>query len=781
MAGSTNTDLSSPLATDSLPGSFVLCEPTTPKSLSPTANTYSSLSFGGANHQLMPLAVHSQEPIDTVLSEGHNSTPPLMVISQTPKTPLRTPFILEGYTGRNIRYSSPLSAIRDSDAFVEWLEAYILRRSYEYGNLDTLAQEQSPSTPTPINNCSDTAATYCTITLSSVGGVTEHSEPPAPTAVGDLIEQSDTSAGFPTSTLTTELKTSEQTVTAACSPPLGDAEVDLGPDVPGEEIPKNFDTPETCRPVSPALTENVTGDANPSSSGILTAVGVPMEQSDTSHTADFPITTATTELKTSEDIATGSCTTHEMSLDQDVSGEQNRKNSGVPAISAMLVRIVDEPGPPGSGNEPIGTPTVVRAHIEQSVAGDTTEFLTTTTLAKIHNPVPTSTSLCVPRFDEAIIGMGSDVPQGEIPKDSGDPATSVNSATNGPDRPQPGKTIEQPNSTHSVVSPLSSASTIQTSNSISSGLCMPVPTDVAISLARDIGEESPKDTMSGTSVAQNDKLVINSSVEGSINLESSISCTDTNGLKYDANANTVTAIDESTTYTLSKTSLSLNAVIENSEPGIITTGLKADEGFHTSVAINSGVVVASGAKDSHPNPPSKILQRPGTPGEKFNPVESARGTSISVKMDEYTTSSEILAVVIENSSHAKAAVNPFTRADGGQTASNPSTSATPISTSTSPLPRTHASNNSTPTTTTPTASSTSSLSNEISPFRIKRLLKKRKHRGETQYLVEWQGYPRSQAHWEPERTLREDMGDPEVWEELLGSLPKKRKRRMVAH
>ncbi|KAF8241287.1 hypothetical protein K440DRAFT_665385 [Wilcoxina mikolae CBS 423.85] len=545
----------------------------------------SSFPFGGETHQLTPtnaLAAHSQEPIDTVLSEGRSSTPPLMAMSQAPKTPPHTPFVLEGYTGRNIRYSSPLSAIRDSDAFVEWWEAYILRRSYEYGNLDTLAQEQSPSTPSPINNWSNTPATY--------------------------------------------------------------------------------------RAASPTLMGSVTEDAESPASGTITAVGDPIEQSDTSRTAGFPLTTAVAKIKTSEQSDTGHCIAP---ADRGVSGDEIFKDSSASATSLTLITsVTDDPGPQGSGTEPVGTPTVVRAPIEQSVTSHNTGFLMTTTIAKINNPEQPTTGLCAPRFGEAIIDMGPDVPGEGIPEDSGAPATSptlVNSATNDPSPPQPSKTIEQPSNTHAAVSPLSTVSTIQTSNPTSSGLCMPVPGDVATNLGRDIGGESPKDAASGTSVAQNDRLAVDSPVEGSTNLESSISRTDDDDLKDDAYLNAVTAIAESTIHTPSATPIGLDAVVENSEPSIITTSLKANEGFHTSVAPNPGVFVASGTEDSYPDPPCKILTPPGAAADKFNPVKSACGTATSFKADEtpiFITPSKILAVVIEKPSHAKAAVNLFTGTEG---------------------------------------------------------------------------------------------------------------------
>jgi len=72
---------------------------------------------------------------------------------------------------------------------------------------------------------------------------------------------------------------------------------------------------------------------------------------------------------------------------------------------------------------------------------------------------------------------------------------------------------------------------------------------------------------------------------------------------------------------------------------------------------------------------------------------------------------------------------------------------------------------------------TTSVTPSAPAYYIHRLLKKRKYNAEPQYLVEWQGYPRSKASWEPEEALMEDMGDAELWEELVATLPKKRKRR----
>jgi hypothetical protein len=62
-------------------------------------------------------------------------------------------------------------------------------------------------------------------------------------------------------------------------------------------------------------------------------------------------------------------------------------------------------------------------------------------------------------------------------------------------------------------------------------------------------------------------------------------------------------------------------------------------------------------------------------------------------------------------------------------------------------------------------------------FTVTRLLGKRTRKGEEQYLVQWQGYPKSQATWEPSKMLREDMEDDETWEALLGTLPRKRMRK----
>ncbi|KAF8244396.1 hypothetical protein K440DRAFT_558913 [Wilcoxina mikolae CBS 423.85] len=62
-------------------------------------------------------------------------------------------------------------------------------------------------------------------------------------------------------------------------------------------------------------------------------------------------------------------------------------------------------------------------------------------------------------------------------------------------------------------------------------------------------------------------------------------------------------------------------------------------------------------------------------------------------------------------------------------------------------------------------------------YTVTRLLGKRTRKGEEQYLVQWQGYPRSQATWEPRKMLKEDMEDDETWEALLGTLPRKRKRK----
>jgi len=62
-------------------------------------------------------------------------------------------------------------------------------------------------------------------------------------------------------------------------------------------------------------------------------------------------------------------------------------------------------------------------------------------------------------------------------------------------------------------------------------------------------------------------------------------------------------------------------------------------------------------------------------------------------------------------------------------------------------------------------------------YQVTRLLRKRTRQGKQEYLVEWQGYPRSQATWEPQIMLKEDMGDEDTWVALLDTLPRKRRVR----
>jgi len=62
-------------------------------------------------------------------------------------------------------------------------------------------------------------------------------------------------------------------------------------------------------------------------------------------------------------------------------------------------------------------------------------------------------------------------------------------------------------------------------------------------------------------------------------------------------------------------------------------------------------------------------------------------------------------------------------------------------------------------------------------YQVARLLRKRTRQGNQEYLVEWQGYPRSQATWEPQIMLKEDMGDEDTWVALLDTLPRKRRVR----
>ncbi|KAF8536841.1 hypothetical protein BDD12DRAFT_933151 [Trichophaea hybrida] len=67
-----------------------------------------------------------------------------------------------------------------------------------------------------------------------------------------------------------------------------------------------------------------------------------------------------------------------------------------------------------------------------------------------------------------------------------------------------------------------------------------------------------------------------------------------------------------------------------------------------------------------------------------------------------------------------------------------------------------------------------------SKYKIERLLAKRTRRGIQEYHVKWFGYPLSQATWEPEKNLREDMeegeSDDREWIALLETLPKKRRK-----
>ncbi|ETI34724.1 hypothetical protein F443_18839, partial [Phytophthora nicotianae P1569] len=44
-------------------------------------------------------------------------------------------------------------------------------------------------------------------------------------------------------------------------------------------------------------------------------------------------------------------------------------------------------------------------------------------------------------------------------------------------------------------------------------------------------------------------------------------------------------------------------------------------------------------------------------------------------------------------------------------------------------------------------------------YHVERLVARRRHRGRTQYLVKWRGYPYSQNSWEFEMPLREDCRD----------------------
>ncbi|ETO99762.1 hypothetical protein F441_22818, partial [Phytophthora nicotianae CJ01A1] len=44
-------------------------------------------------------------------------------------------------------------------------------------------------------------------------------------------------------------------------------------------------------------------------------------------------------------------------------------------------------------------------------------------------------------------------------------------------------------------------------------------------------------------------------------------------------------------------------------------------------------------------------------------------------------------------------------------------------------------------------------------YHVERLVARRRHRGRTQYLVKWRGYPHSQNSWEFELPLREDCPD----------------------
>jgi len=62
-------------------------------------------------------------------------------------------------------------------------------------------------------------------------------------------------------------------------------------------------------------------------------------------------------------------------------------------------------------------------------------------------------------------------------------------------------------------------------------------------------------------------------------------------------------------------------------------------------------------------------------------------------------------------------------------------------------------------------------------YQVARLLRKRTRQGKEEYLVEWQGYPRSQATWEPQIMLKEDMGEEDTWVALLDTLPRKRRVR----